>query len=104
MQITTRIAHGTDVIHSHAGILPFEIPAREQSPASSPRLSYNMLAQLPPFKIKFVQVDFARFESKFLRLLVAGMTHDHVEQYPTCVFADHAKSFARQPPLAVIAK
>jgi hypothetical protein len=40
-----------------------------------------------------------------LRLLVAGMTHNHVQQYPACrVFADHMVSFACKSPLTMIAK
>ena len=51
------------------------------------------------------QIKLACFESKLLRLLVAGPTHDHVEQHPACrIFAHHMVSFARERPLAVIAK
>jgi hypothetical protein len=52
-----------------------------------------------------VQIKLAGFKSKFLRLLVARLTHNHVEQYPACrIFAHHMVSFARERPLAMIAK
>jgi hypothetical protein len=64
-----------------------------------------LLAQLPPFEIKFIQVNFARFESEFLRLSIAWLTHNHVQQYPaSLVFADQMVSFAREDSLTMIAK
>ena len=32
---------------------------------------------------RFVKVKLVGFKSKFLRLLVAWMAHNHIEQYPT---------------------
>jgi hypothetical protein len=50
-----------------------------------------------------VQVELAGFKSKFLRLLVARLAHNHVEQYPACrIFADHMVSSARERSLAMI--
>jgi hypothetical protein len=64
-----------------------------------------LLAQLPPFKVKFFQVDFVRFESEFLRFLIARLAHNHVQQYPaSLVFADQTVSFAREDSLTMIAK
>jgi hypothetical protein len=44
MQITTGIAHGTDVIHSHAGTPRSQFQLRKQSPAC--RRVYSLLARL----------------------------------------------------------
>jgi hypothetical protein len=100
MKITTRIAHGTDAIHCHAAIL------RPKNNRLQVRRICLYAIQLPPLRERFVvQVKLAGFKSKFLRLLVARMTHNHVEQYPAClIFADHTVSFARERPLTVIAK
>jgi hypothetical protein len=49
MQITTGIAHGTDVIHSHAGILPFAIPAKENNRLLIRRVILWLASHLPPF-------------------------------------------------------
>jgi hypothetical protein len=100
MQITTGIAHGTDVIYSHANTLRFAIPAKKQSPVLA--TLFQGPAQLPPFKLKFVQVNLACFEPKFSRLLVAWMTHKHIEQYAARIFADHTVGFVCERPLAVI--
>jgi hypothetical protein len=54
--------------------------------------------------MKFVQINLARFEPKFSRLLIAWMTHKHIEQYATRILADHTVGRAYKRPLAVIAK
>ena len=104
MQITTGIAHGTDVIHSHADTLRFAVPAKKTIACYFAAFILGLLLQLPPFKMKFVQINLARFEPKFSRLLIAWMTHKHIEQYATRILADHTVGRAYKRPLAVIAK
>ena len=103
MEITTRIAHGTDVIHATLVSSPLKLLPKNNR--LQIRRVYYLLAQLPPFKIKVLQVDFMRFESEFLCFLIARLTHNHVQQYPaSLVFADQPVSFARERSLTMIAK
>jgi hypothetical protein len=101
MKITTCIAHGTDVIHRHVAIL--HPTARKQLPQFAASLYTANSAYLLCYKV--VQVKLAGFKPKFFRLLVARMTHYHVEQYPAYrIFADYTVSFARKPTLTMIAQ
>jgi hypothetical protein len=99
-KITTRIAHCKDVIHP---TLVCSLPNGTNS--RNVGLFFYTLGRYPPFKIKILQANLLGVESKFLRLLAACMTHNHVEQYfASRVLADHTVSFARESALTMIAK